>query len=61
MPIATGPDPGAILDMEGFPDELAARGVSSLMVDCPGSGEALRFLGLTARVETCQSPPAVAS
>jgi dienelactone hydrolase len=32
--------------------ELAARGVSCLMVDCPGSGEALRLLGLTARVET---------
>jgi dienelactone hydrolase len=36
----------------GFPRELAARGISTLMVDCPGSGEALRFLGLTARVET---------
>jgi dienelactone hydrolase len=36
----------------GFAHELAARGVSTLMVDCPGSGEALRFLGLTARVET---------
>ena len=32
--------------------EMAARGISTLMVDCPGSGEALRFLGLTARVET---------
>ena len=27
-------------------------GISTLMVDCPGSGEALRFHGLTARVET---------
>jgi len=32
--------------------ELAARGVSTLMVDCPGSGEALRLHGLTARVDT---------
>ncbi|ADJ46853.1 hypothetical protein AMES_5028 [Amycolatopsis mediterranei S699] len=32
--------------------ELAARGISCLMVDCPGSGEALRVQGLTARVET---------
>ena len=31
---------------------MAARGISTLMVDCPGSGEALRFRGLTARVET---------
>jgi dienelactone hydrolase len=33
-------------------DELAARGISTLMVDCPGSGEALRLQGLTARVDT---------
>jgi hypothetical protein len=32
--------------------ELAARGISALMVDCPGSGEALRLQGLTARVDT---------
>jgi pimeloyl-ACP methyl ester carboxylesterase len=32
--------------------ELAARGISCLMVDCPGSGEALRVQGLTARVDT---------
>jgi len=38
--------------LSGFPRELAARGISTLMVDCPGSGEALRFQGLTARVET---------
>lgn len=36
----------------GWPAELAARGISTLMVDCPGSGEALRLLGLTSRVET---------
>ena len=36
----------------GFHAELAARGISTLMVDCPGSGEALRFQGLTSRVET---------
>jgi dienelactone hydrolase len=36
----------------GFPAELAARGISTLMVDCPGSGEALRLRGLTAQVET---------
>jgi dienelactone hydrolase len=35
-----------------FPHELAARGISTLMVDCPGSGEALRFGGLTSRVES---------
>ncbi len=32
--------------------ELAARGISALMVDCPGSGAALRLQGLTARVDT---------
>jgi dienelactone hydrolase len=31
---------------------LDARGISCLMVDCPGSGEALRLRGLTARVDT---------
>jgi dienelactone hydrolase len=36
----------------GFPAELAARGISTLMVDCPGSGEALRFQRLTSRVAT---------
>lgn len=35
-----------------WPQELAARGISTLMVDCPGSGEALRFAGLTSRVES---------
>ncbi|GAA4691141.1 alpha/beta hydrolase family protein [Phytohabitans rumicis] len=38
----------------GWCHELAARGISTLMVDCPGSGEALRLRGLTARVETEQ-------
>jgi dienelactone hydrolase len=38
----------------GWCQELAARGISTLMVDCPGSGEALRLGGLTARVETEQ-------
>ena len=32
--------------------ELAARGISCLMVDCPGSGEALRLQGLPARADT---------
>jgi dienelactone hydrolase len=36
----------------GIHHELAARGISTLMVDCPGSGEALRLHGLTARVDT---------
>ena len=36
----------------GFATEMAARGISTLMVDCPGSGEALRLLGLTSEVET---------
>ena len=32
--------------------ELAARGISTLMVDPPGSGEALRLQGLTSRVDS---------
>ena len=36
----------------GWPQEMAARGISVLMVDCPGCGEALRFQDLKARVET---------
>jgi dipeptidyl aminopeptidase/acylaminoacyl peptidase len=32
--------------------ELAARGISCLMLDQPGTGEALRLQGLTARVDT---------
>nr|WP_221634507.1 alpha/beta fold hydrolase [Nocardioides luti] len=35
-----------------WPAEMAARGISVLQVDCPGSGEALRLQGLTARIET---------
>jgi len=35
----------------GWPKEMAARGISVLQVDCPGSGEALRLQGLTSRVE----------
>lgn len=36
----------------GWPLEMAARGISVLQVDCPGSGEALRFSDLKSRVET---------
>jgi dienelactone hydrolase len=36
----------------GWPTEMAERGISVLQVDCPGSGEALRLRGLTARIET---------
>lgn len=36
----------------GFPAMLAQRGISTLMVDTPGSGEALRLRGLTARYDT---------
>ncbi|WP_222123920.1 S9 family peptidase [Microbacterium sp. BH-3-3-3] len=36
----------------GFPQMLARRGISTLMVDTPGSGEALRLRGLTARHDT---------
>jgi fermentation-respiration switch protein FrsA (DUF1100 family) len=36
----------------GFGQDLARRGVSTLMVDTPGSGEALRLRGLTARYDT---------
>ena len=32
--------------------ELAARGISCLMLDQPGTGEALRLQGLTARIDT---------
>ena len=35
-----------------FPQMLAKRGISTLMVDTPGSGEALRLRGLTARYDT---------
>lgn len=36
----------------GLPAWLARRGVSSLVVDQPGTGEALRLHGLTARYDT---------
>jgi len=36
----------------GFARELSRRGISTLMVDTPGSGEALRLRGLTARPDT---------
>ncbi len=36
----------------GLPGWLAKRGVSSLVVDQPGTGEALRLHGLTARYDT---------
>ena len=40
------------LYLSGPRAELAARGIATLMVDCPGSGEALRLQGLTARIDT---------
>ena len=36
----------------GLPGWLASRGVASLIVDQPGTGEALRLHGLTARFDT---------
>ena len=36
----------------GFPQMMAQRGISTLMVDTPGSGAALRLRGLTARHDT---------
>lgn len=38
--------------LSGHPAELAARGISTLMVDCPGSGEALRLQNLPAQIDT---------
>ncbi|ROO88051.1 prolyl oligopeptidase family protein [Actinocorallia herbida] len=38
--------------LSGFSHELAERGISTLMVDCPGGGEALRMQNLTARIDT---------
>nr|WP_246325004.1 alpha/beta fold hydrolase [Petropleomorpha daqingensis] len=35
-----------------FWEELAARGISCLMLDQPGTGEALRLQGITARIDT---------
>lgn len=36
----------------GFAQQLAARGISTLMMDTPGSGEALRMRDLRARYDT---------
>jgi dienelactone hydrolase len=36
----------------GFPQQLAERGISTLMMDPPGSGEALRMRDLRARYDT---------
>jgi len=38
----------------GFAQEMRARGISTLMVDCPGSGEALRLQGLVSQIESEQ-------
>lgn len=38
--------------MSGFAHEMAERGIATLMVDCPGSGEALRLQGLTSQIES---------
>lgn len=38
--------------LSGHSLELARRGIATLMVDCPGSGEALRKQGLTAQINT---------
>ncbi len=38
--------------LSGHGAELAARGISTLMVDTPGSGEALRLQGLTSQIES---------
>ncbi|MFI7583056.1 alpha/beta hydrolase family protein [Kocuria sp. M1N1S27] len=35
-----------------FPAEMAARGISTLMVDTPGTGEALRLQGLTSQIDS---------
>jgi dienelactone hydrolase len=40
--------------LSGFGQELARHGIATLMVDCPGSGEALRLQGLTTQIETEQ-------
>jgi len=36
----------------GWPQEMRERGISVLMIDNPGSGEALRFQDLKARIES---------
>ena len=40
-----------MLYLFGSPEEMRRRGISSLCVDQPGTGEALRFHGLKARVD----------
>ncbi|WP_084127483.1 S9 family peptidase [Demequina sp. NBRC 110054] len=62
--VAAGEKPPVVLQWNGldstkemmyysqFPQMLARRGISTLMVDTPGSGEALRMRGLTARYDT---------
>lgn len=63
IPDATGPVPLMIvwngLDStkemmvySGFAQLLAKRGIATLMVDCPGAGEALRLRGLRSRHDT---------
>ncbi|GGH33606.1 alpha/beta hydrolase family protein [Microbacterium album] len=63
VPAADGPVPLVVLwngldstkEMmvySGFAELLAERGIATLMVDCPGSGEALRLRGLHARYDT---------
>jgi dienelactone hydrolase len=48
-----------MLYLNGMPDALAARGISTLIVDHPGVGEALRLKGMT--VEPQIEKPASAS
>ena len=48
----SGLDQGAHVLAPSHWAELAARGISCLMLDQPGTGEALRLQGLTARIDT---------
>lgn len=41
-----------ILYLNGMPEALAARGISTLVVDHPGVGEALRLQGMTVEPQT---------
>ncbi|MBX3195692.1 MAG: alpha/beta fold hydrolase [Microbacteriaceae bacterium] len=63
VPGAAGPVPVVVLwngldstkEMmvySGFPQLLAERGIATLMVDCPGAGEALRMRDLRSRHDT---------
>lgn len=38
--------------VSGHPAELAERGISTLMVDTPGTGESLRLQGLTSQIDS---------